>query len=252
MLENKHKSFAELVGFPECINRIPSGTQDTHSTTVLALRFKEGIVNLGDRRATSANYIMYDRADKILPLDDYTLIAVAGSFARSVEVARYLRHAFKYYARMQLQDLSLEGKLQEVSRALLANLSLAMDGIGMFLPVVSAYDPSKNTFSIYFFDALGARFENSEFGCAGSGAERIRGVFDFIKRTKGAFEQRPLEDVLTDGLVMLDIASQLDSATGGLERVPPVAKILTSDGIQNIPESDLINAIRSLESSIKK
>jgi len=252
MFENKHKSFAELVGFPECVNRIPTGTQDTHSTTVLAIRFNEGILNLGDRRATAANYIMYDRADKILPLDDYTLIAVAGSFARSIEVARYLRHAFKYYARMHLQDLSLEGKLQEVSRALSANLSLAVEGIGVFLPIVSAYDASKNTFRIYFFDALGARFENSEFGCAGSGAERIRGVFDFIKRTKGAFEQRPLEDVLTDGLVMLDIASQLDSATGGLERTPPVVKILTSEGIQNIPESALVKAIHSIESSTNK
>lgn len=240
------KTFAELVGFPGCLKAPVAGVQEAHGTTVLALRYREGILNLADRRATSANYVMYDRAEKVFALDEYTLMAVSGSFARSVEIARYLRHAFKYYARNQLQELSLEGKLHEVSRALAGNLPVTMEGIGLFLPVVSAYDGNSGEFGIYFYDAMGARFESGAFGAAGSGAERIRGVFDYVVRTKGPFEQRNLEEVLREGLTMLDIASQLDAATGGLERIPPIARVLTKDGISDVGTDELLTAIKEI------
>jgi proteasome beta subunit len=157
-----------------------------------------------------------------------------------------LRHAFKYYARTQLQDLSLEGKLQEITRALAGNLPMAMDGIGLFIPVVSAYDTSKNSFGIYFYDALGARFQSGEFAAAGSGSERIRGVFDYIQRERGAFESRSLSDVLKEGLTMLDIAAQLDSATGGFDRMLPTAKTLTKSGISTVSVDTLQKAIKDM------
>jgi proteasome beta subunit len=241
------RSFAELVQFPQHLNPPPKGVADTRATTVLALRYKNGILNLGDRRATAANYVMYDRAEKILPLDDHTLVAISGSYARSVEVVRYLKHAFKYYSRTQLQDLSLEGKLQEVTRALAGNLSSAMEGVGLFIPVVSAYDPVNGKFAIFFYDAMGARFESDDFGAAGSGSERIRGVFDYVERTKGSFDIRPLEDVLQDGLMMLDIAAQLDSATGGFDRILPAAFVLEKDGVRKLSDKELKSAAKGVQ-----
>lgn len=245
---NKFRTFAELVGFPDSLGSPVPAVGDTHGTTVLCLRYKNGILNLGDRRATAANYIMYDRADKILTLDDHTLVAISGSFARSVEIARYLRHAFKYYSRTQLQDMSLEGKLQEVSRALAGNLSMSLDGIGVFVPIVSAYNPATDSLGIYFYDVMGARFESGEYGAAGSGSDRIRGVFDYIQREKGPFDKRPLDDVLKDGLTMLDIASRLDSATGDMTNILPAAKTLTKDGIADVPSSTLAKAVKSIHS----
>ena len=70
--------------------------------------------NVGDRRATANFAVMYDRAEKVLPIDDYTLMAISGSFARAMEVVRYLRHSFKYFERSQLQPMSLDGKLSEL------------------------------------------------------------------------------------------------------------------------------------------
>jgi proteasome beta subunit len=243
------KSFADLVGFPASLGPAKPGIADTHGTTVLAVRFDSGILNLGDRRATAGNYIMYDRAEKVLALDDSTLVAISGSFARSVEIARYLKHTFKYYARTQLQELSLSGKLMEVTRALAGNLSMAAEGIGIFVPVVSAYDSSNDSFGIYMYDAMGAKFDGGDFGAAGSGSERVRGVFDYIQREKGAFEKRPLKDVLCDGLTMLDIAAQLDAATGGLEHAPPIAKVLTKDGISDVAPKDLKEAIQTVSNN---
>lgn len=221
--------------------------QEAHGTTVIALKYREGVLNVGDRRATSANAIMYDRAEKILPLDDYTLIAIAGSYARAMEIVRYLQHSFRYYARTQLQEMSLEGKLAEVSRALAGNLSMALQGIGLFIPVVSAYDLERGEGRIFFYDGMGARFESVEFGAAGSGSERIRGVFDYILKTKGPFHEMTLEEALRECLLLLDIAADLDSATAGIEKVLPVARAVTADGILDIPEEQLAEIKKSLK-----
>lgn len=221
------KSFRDLVGFEPTPIGAP---QETHGTTVLALRYLGGVLTLADRRATMGNLIMFDHAEKILALDDTTVLAISGSFARSIEVARFLKHGFKYYRRMVISELSLEGKLMEISRVLASNTQTAMQGIGVFLPIVSAYDRSNGQFGVFFFDGAGARFENSEYACAGSGSERIRGVFEYLSRTKGPWHERPLDDVLVDGLTMLDIAADLDSATGGFGKTLPAAQVLDRDG----------------------
>lgn len=219
---------------------------ETHGTTVLCLRYEDGVLSLADRRATAGNLIMYDRAEKIMPLDDFTVVAISGAFARSVEVCRFLSHSFKYYRRTVLHDMSLEGKLTEISRALAGNAPMAMQGIGLFLPIVSAYDTKKDEFGVYFFDGAGARFQNGSYACAGSGSERIRGVFEYIAREKGRWETRSLQDVLLDGLKMLDIAADLDSATGGFNKLLPIARVLDKTGNRELPESELRSVVQSV------
>src|SRR5262245_11086244 len=67
---------------------------EIHGTTVIAVKYDRGVLNVGDRRATANMAVMFDRAEKVIALDDYTLIAISGSFARSMEIVRYLKHAF--------------------------------------------------------------------------------------------------------------------------------------------------------------
>jgi len=238
MISAESKTFADLVGFPPA-SWASAPANDTHGTTVLALRYDKGVLMLADRRATAGNLIMYENAEKIAPLDDATLVAISGSFARAVEVTRYLKHALKYYRRAVLSEMSLEGKLMEISRALAGNMANAMQGIGIFLPIVAAYDKKADKFGVYFFDPAGARFENSHYACAGSGSERIRGIFEYLGRTKGAWETRSLDDVLTDGLQMLDIAADLDSATGGFNKILPAAVTLDKDGYETLSDERL-------------
>lgn len=234
MIQAQSKSFAELVG------GLPSPTGEpshaAHGTTVLMLRYRDGVLTLADRRATMGNFIVYDHAQKVLALDESTVIAISGSFARSIEVYRFLRHSFRYYRRMYLNEMSLEGKLQEITRVLASNLPAAMQGIGVFLPILCAYDAATDQFGIYFFDGAGARFESGAYACAGSGSERIRGIFDYVTRTSEPWESRTLKDVLREGLRMLDIASDLDSATGGFNKTLPLARVLTNKGNHQLGE----------------
>ncbi len=242
MIEATYRSFSDLVP----LSAAAPSADEVHGTTVLALRCKEGVVTLADRRATAGNLIMYDQADKIFPLDDATVVAISGAFARSVEICRYLKHAFKYYRRSVLHEMSLDGKLTEISRALAGNAPMAAQGIGVFLPIVAAYDPKKEAFGVYFFDGAGARFQNGSYACAGSGSERIRGVFEYLTRHKGPFQERPMQDVLLDGLEMLDIAAELDSATGGFMRTLPVTRVLDREGNREVPEKELRRAVEKV------
>lgn len=219
-----------------------------HGTTVIAVKFDKGVLNVADRRATAGNAIFYEEAEKILKLDDETLIAIAGSYAAAFEAVRFLQHSLKYYARSQLQEMSLEGKLAEVSRVLSRSLPGALQGIGGFLPIVSAYDRTKSEGRIFFYDVLGARFESREFGAAGSGAERIRGSFEYIVRTKRPFHTMTLEEALAETLLLLEIAASLDTATGGIRHYLPLAKTVTAEGVSDVPQETL----RSIQKAVLK
>ncbi|MGE0000625.1 MAG: proteasome subunit alpha [Fimbriimonadaceae bacterium] len=236
-------SLAELPTFASLRPRwgaADAGTE-THGTTVLALQHKDGAIVLADRRATMGNLIMFDKAEKIVPIDQTVVLAVSGAYARSIEVCRYLRHLFKYYERLDQVTLSTEAKLGEVSRALSGNLPSA-NGAGLFLPIAATYDPVQEKFGVHFFDAAGARFESGAYACAGSGSERIRGVFEYIERTKGPWDGFTKEEALLEGVRLLGIASDLDSATGGPRSGLPSVYELNREGARRIEESEIAAA----------
>ncbi len=233
-------SFSELVGWSPPM----ASDQETHGTTVMAVRYAEGVLVVADRRATAGHLIMFDQAEKVLSLDDETLIAISGAFARSIEVCRFLQHAFKFFRRINLQEMSLEGKLMEISRALAGNAPMASQGIGVFLPIVAAYDRKRDKFSLHFFDGAGARFESGAYACAGSGSERIRGAFELVARKEGDWARQPLDQALGNALTLLDIAADLDSATGGFTKELPVVWTLDRSGAKRL-EADAVGSVVS-------
>jgi proteasome beta subunit len=218
-----------------------------HGTTVIAVKYDKGVINVGDRRATANFAVMYDRAEKVLPIDDFTLLAISGSFARALEVVRYLRHSFKYFERSQLQPMSLDGKLSELAKIIAAGVPAALQGIGGVLPILTTYDRQTNEGRIFFYDGMGARFESTEFAAAGSGSMQIRGVFDYVVKTKGPFHSMSRKDALREALLLLDIAADLDAATGGWSKVLPLAKTISADGIEDVSEKELREVVRGID-----
>ncbi len=156
--------------------------EEAEGTTILAVRYADGVLVAGDRRATMGNTVVYDRADKVLCIDDEAVMALSGSPAIAYEIARMLEISFQYYRRSQLQVLSLEGKLRTLSRLLRENLPLAMQGIGAVVPIFVAFDAEADEGRIYFYDLLGAQFESVDFCTTGSGSPGIRGAFYYLNR----------------------------------------------------------------------
>ena len=215
----------------------------TEGTTILALRYNDGVLIAGDRRATAGNAVIYDRADKVLKIDDHSVMAISGSPAMAYEIARILEHSFQYHRRRQLTEMSVEAKLRRLSILIRDNLPMAMQGIGAVIPIFAIFDQRDATGKIFFYDALGAQFEVTDFTTTGSGSPAIRGVMYHMNRWgQTPFADLPREEAVGLSLRLLFTASEFDSATGRYEQtadVFPTVMTVTSDGLSDVSVDEL-------------
>ena len=222
--------------------------QTTEGTTILAIRYRDGVLVAGDRRATMGNLVVYDRAEKVISIDDDSVLAISGSPAIAYEIARMLEMSLQYYRRSQLQDLSLEGKLRTLSRLLRQNLSMAMQGIGAVIPIYALFDKVEIGGKIFFYDLMGATFESVDFCTTGSGSHIIRGALYHVNRW-GETPLAQMDDrmALETVVKMLETAAEYDTATGGYNSdslIYPTVMRLRSDGISTVSEDELKSIIR--------
>ncbi|NKB82702.1 MAG: proteasome subunit alpha [Nitrospirales bacterium] len=231
---------------PSPMPHVPTETLSpamTQGTTVLAVKYQDGVLVAGDRRATAGNIVMYDRTEKVLELDRSSVIAIAGAPATAFEMARVLEHSFKYYRRSQLQDLSFEGKLRALTKLLKDNSPAALAGTGAVAPIFAGYDSQQQTSKIFFYDILGAEFEGVDHAISGSGSPTIRGILHYLNR----WSEQPLshydeEQAIVLILKLLVSAAEFDSATGGINREAhlfPTMKCITEQGIVTVPSDRL-------------
>ncbi|HNH37593.1 MAG TPA: proteasome subunit beta, partial [Microthrixaceae bacterium] len=64
------------------------GLTVTHGTTCVAVRYADGVVMAGDRRATSGNFISHRSIEKVFPADRHSGVAIAGAAGPAVEMVR--------------------------------------------------------------------------------------------------------------------------------------------------------------------
>jgi len=220
-----------------------SHTEVTTGTTVFAMKYADGVLVAGDRRATAGNVVMYDRTDKVLEIDRYSVMAIAGVPATAFEMARVLEHSFKYYRRSQLQDLSFEGKLRALSTLLKNNAPAALAGTGTVVPVFAGYDVLEGCGKIFFYDILGAEFEAVEYAVSGSGSSTIRGILYYMNRWgNGPVAGLNEEEALVFILRLMTSAAEFDSATGGVDvqaELYPIVKRISAEGVRTIPVDQL-------------
>lgn len=217
--------------------------EPTDATTILAFQYADGVLVAGDRRATAGNMVLYDRADKVIDLDAYSVMAISGSPSIAFEIARILEHAFQYYRRRLLQEMSLQAKLRRLSLLIKDNLPMAIQGIGAVIPIFATYDQADARGKIYFYDALGAQFESADFTTTGSGSPAIRGAMYYLNRWSGRrFVEMDRDAAIGHALQLLDTASEYDSATGRYERsadIFPSVKTITASGLAEIETEEL-------------
>lgn len=230
-----------------------AGQHLTTATTILAFKYRDGVLVAGDRRATAGNMVMYDRTDKVLEIDRHSVMAIAGVPATAYEMARVLEHSFKYYRRTQLQELSFEGKLRALSKLLKENVPAALAGTGAVVPIFAGYDADQEAAKIYFYDILGAEFEGVEYAVSGSGSPTIRGILHYVNTWGGQpLSTMSQEQATIQALRLLTCAAEFDSATGGVNReagLYPVVKLITAKGVTVMADPSL----RSLfESNVSK
>jgi proteasome beta subunit len=218
----------------------PGAPVQTEGTTVFAFHFGDGVLVAGDRRATAGNVIVADRVEKVLELDESSLLAIAGVPAMAFEMARVLQTSFEYYRRSQLQSLSLAAKLRALARLLRENLPLTMQGVGVVMPVFAGLDTASPDVrpQIHFYDPLGAQFHAVGHAASGSGSGTIRSILSYQERYGTPAPGRmDVGEAVRFALRLLMTAAEFDSATGGVRpevETYATIKILRSNGIETI------------------
>ena len=225
---------------PLKILHAPDAPVQTQATTVFAFQCAEGVLMVGDRRATAGNVIVTDQVEKIIEIDPSSLLAIAGVPATAFEMARVLQTSFEYYRRSQLQTLSLPAKVRALARLLRENLPMTLQGVGVVVPLFAGVDHTVNPPrpQIFFYDPLGAQFQAAGFAASGSGAGTIRSVLQFQERYgQPRPDEMALPEAVRFALRLLMTAAEFDSATGGVDPLKQsfaTMKVLRSDGTETI------------------
>jgi proteasome beta subunit len=224
---------------------IPSGSTyvDTHATTICALRYVDGVIMAGDRRATAGTSIAQRAVEKVHPADRFSGIAIAGSAGFGLELIRLFQLQLEHYEKVELQLLSLEGKANQLSQMVRQHLPMAMQGF-VVVPLFAGYDTRRQQGRIFTYDPTGGRYEEADFHADGSGGRDARIA---IKLGWSATLDRNAAIELA--IQSLYEAADEDSATGGPDPVRgiyPTVSTITGSGYERVPEDEVAERFQAL------
>ena len=242
-------SFLELVRH-ERPDAIPPALRDggdalalPHGTTVLGLKFAEGMVMAGDRRATAGNLIADAKMRKVFPADDYSAIAIAGAAGQAAEMVKLFQLELEHYEKITGSRLSLEGKANRLAQMIRENFPLALQGL-VVVPLFGGYDERRTEGRIFYYDATGGRWEEDDYQSTGSGSLPAK---NSLKKTWRPGLAR--QDAIRVAVEALIDAAEDDAATGGPDparRLYPVLLAVTAEGASEVPEDEVAAAVTAV------
>ena len=209
-----------------------------HATTVLAIKYQQGVVISGDRRATEGFQIAERRIEKVFKIDDYSAMAIAGAAGPCIEMAKLFQVELEHYEKLEGVQLSCEGKANKLGQMVKANLPMVFQGL-VVMPLYVGYDVKRTEGRIFKYDLSGGRYEESDYHAIGSGGKDARNTMREHFR-KGLADP----EALKLALLALYNAADDDVGTGGPDLVRgiyPTAKIVDGRGITDVSERQIRN-----------
>ena len=220
-----------------------------HGTTVLALKYEEGVVIAGDRRATEGFQIAGRQMEKVFKIDEHSAMAIAGTAGPCIEMAKLFQTELEHYEKLEGVQLSCEGKANKLGQMVKANLPMVFQGL-IVLPIYAGYDHRRGEGRIFKYDITGGRYEESEYHAIGSGGKDARNTMREHYRPRLS-EEAGLE------LAMLALynAAEEDVGTGGpdlIRGIYPTAKLVRGGGIMEVDDHRIASVYAALIRTRKK
>ncbi len=246
--EDPGPNFAELVRRSGLVPPPPDGPVDarfsiTHGTTCVAVRYRDGVIMAGDRRATSGNFISHRSIEKVFPADRHSGVAIAGAAGPAVEMVRLFQLQLEHYEKVEGSPISLEGKANQLSQMVRNHLPAAMQGLAV-VPIFAGFDTARGTGRLFQYDVTGGRYEESDHASTGSGSLHASTV------VKLGWREGLDADTAVDLIIRaLHEAADEDSATGGadvIRGIYPVIATITAAGFERLPDDDLAERYAAL------
>ena len=215
----------------------------THATTVVAIRYADGVVMAGDRRATSGNLISHRAIEKVFPADRHSGVAIAGAAGPAMEMVKLFQLQLEHYEKVQGSQLSLEGKANQLAQMVRGNLPAAMQGL-VVVPIFAGYDLRRRAGRLFQYDVTGGRYEESNYATSGSGGSLAGSVVKM-----GFVDGLDRGAVIDLAITALFEAADEDSATGGPDMVRgiyPVIATITEEGFSRLGDSEIAGRFAEL------
>jgi proteasome beta subunit len=215
----------------------------THGTTIVAVRYTDGVVMAGDRRATEGPQIASRGIEKVFPADQFSGVAIAGAAGPAMEMVRLFQTELEHYEKVEGKALSLEGKANKLAQMIRANLPAALQGF-VVVPIYAGYDTRRGSGRIFKYDVTGGRFEEGDFHATGSGGGVARSTVKLGWR-EGMDRGRAVELAVE----CLYEAADEDSATGGpdvVRGIYPTVATITGTGFARVPEQEVAERFGTL------
>ena len=215
----------------------------THGTTIVAVRYADGVVMAGDRRATAGSTIAHRNMDKVYPADRHSGVAIAGAAGPAMEIVRLFQLQLEHYEKVEGAALTVEGKANQLAQMIRQNMPMAMQGLGV-VPIFAGYDFRRQQGRIYTYDVTGGRYEEADYHAEGSGGRDARTTVKL-----GYTEGMAKEQVLELAIQSLYEAAEEDTATGGPDAVRgiyPAIATITTGGFERVPEEDVAERFDAL------
>ncbi|MEW6154628.1 MAG: proteasome subunit beta [Actinomycetota bacterium] len=214
-----------------------------HGTTIVAIRYADGVVMAGDRRATEGYSIAHRAIEKVYPADRHSGVSIAGAAGFAVEMVKLFQTELEHYEKVEGVALSLEGKANKLGQMVRANLGMAMEGLAV-VPIYAGYDLRRRTGRIFKYDITGGRYEEDDFHATGSGGRDARTTIKLGYR----------EDMDREGAIELAIeglyqAADEDSATGGpdvVRGIYPTVATITEGGFERVGDAEVAERFQAL------
>ena len=242
-------SFSDLLRAtqPEIVgSRRTIGSTDIpvpHGTTVLGLKYVDGVIMAGDRRATSGYTVADAKMRKVFAADDYSAIAIAGAAGQAIEMVKLFQLELEHYEKITGDRLSLEGKANRLAQMIRSNFPLAMQGL-VVVPLFGGFDHATGEGRIFYYDATGGRWEEDDYQTTGSGGQPAK---NSLKKRWHPGLSRP--DALRVAVEALVDAAEDDVATGGPDpnrRIFPNALAVTASGAEDVAEDEIATAVAAV------
>jgi proteasome beta subunit len=240
--------FAALVrqsglGPPGLTGELTDPLRITHGTTVVAMRYRDGVVMAGDRRATAGNLISHRRIEKVFPADRHSGVAIAGAAGPAVEMVRLFQLQLEHYEKVEGSALSLEGKANQLSQMVRNHLPAAMQGLAV-VPLFAGFDLGRSEGRLFQYDLTGGRYEERDQASTGSGSLHAGTVVKLGWRE--SMERQEAIDLAVEALFE---AADEDSATGGpdiMRGIYPTMATITGTGFDRVDEDEVAERFRAL------
>jgi len=238
-------SFAELLRRTGNAPAVPTSAVEgvTHGTTVVALRYADGVVMAGDRRATSGHLISHRLMEKVYPADRHSGVAIAGAAGPAMDMVKLFQLQLEHYEKVEGAELSLEGKANQLSAMVRSHLPAALQGLAV-VPLFAGYDTRRRAGRLFQYDVTGGRYEEADFATTGSGSLHAGTVIKL-----GYRESLDRGATLDLAISALFNAADEDSATGGPDLVRgiyPTMATITGDGFEPVTEPEVAQRFRGL------